>query len=147
MRMKTIKLRNLERAIRRGEQVAQQWGPNQAWMAARIEVLMLPGMWNRMVAGMKQERRYPVYDQKPERTVGASGRVGYALKHWNGGPEREDWPGLHSPSTCWDGIRRELYPSLAEALYYTALALLGRIESDSSHWAPDLKRWKIAVAL
>ena len=126
LRPMKVRLSALARAIARADRVCKAWeehGPKprngcyyRQWQANLIEILLLPRIWERMIRGMVLDGHAGAdrYYGKPYRyTDGAL--PGYIMDGWNG-PPTERWRYSHSPGACWDGIRRNLYPSLAEDL-------------------------------
>jgi len=121
-----IKLSELARAIAKGSAVADKWEENgpkpdngcayRQWQAELIEILLMRNLFDRMLRGMAVDGHGAAtsYWEKPTRYFDRR-LPGYILRHWNGPPREGHWYS-HSPGCCWDGIRRELYPSLAEDL-------------------------------
>ena len=126
----SLKRSVLNRAIEKGALVADKWAENgpkpengcsyRLFQAELIELLLIHRLWERMLCGMAVDGHSGVssYWEKPTRY--ADRRLpGYILKHWNGPPREGHWY-AHSPGTCWDGIRRNFYPSLPEDLRMVA---------------------------
>lgn len=90
------------------------------WLFAKIECMLIPGVWEHMGRKMKRDgnSRSFAYYQKPQRAEDTRGLPCYAMAPWVHEPAH--------PGVVWDGIRRELYGGLGEALYNVAHHLYER---------------------
>jgi hypothetical protein len=140
LRPKTIKLADVRRALARGEKVAGKWQAAypmaSEWQAGCLEVVLLPGLWERVLRKMAEERVYAAYRDKPVRFTCPKGLPGYLLKGWNGEP-REGYEASHSPAVAWNGITRNLFASLGELLRMQALGH----DVSAELW----DRWRVKV--
>jgi hypothetical protein len=90
------------------------------WHFAKVECMLIPGAWEHMGRRMQRDGNSGsfAYYQKPARAEDERGLPGYTMAPW-----------VHESahaSIVWDGIRRELYGGLGEALYMIAQHLYER---------------------
>ena len=140
MKPKQVRRSALCAALDRAAKVRAAWNAayplGDHWQADLCEIMLLPGMWARMRRRADADGRGRTFSfYALRRFTCGRGLPGYILSNWNGEP-RPGHECSHSPGTAWDGIRRNLYWSLAEGLRAVALG----------HDAPDyLAPWAIEV--
>jgi hypothetical protein len=144
MRSLTLSLTRLRRAVRAGQTVAAAWtdaGFENEWQAALVELVRIPAVERRMREKQTLERNgVPQAYGTPVPLTDLAHRLpGYLLPGWSSEP-RVGWELAHAPSHCWNGLRRNLYVSLPEALYQLVTA-----GPDAATVAALWARWRTRV--
>ena len=134
----TVRASEIEKAIQRAEHRA----PND-WQAELLEILRIPKVmrrWQKVNLDIHPEPTITFHPGKPwqrgKRPEDWTTIAGYTFNYgrvgitWNS--VRDDYYG-HSPSSAWDGVRRESFCSFAEnlrnAYYWRGNGYNHRVES------------------
>lgn len=135
----TVKASEVEKAIKR----AKSFCPKD-WQAELLEILLIPKVYRRwqyindryLRVEIKRHTGFPWVGDRDEALavedwlIYSGYEFGYGFDDYCWNRARSDYYG-HSPSSAWDGIRRETYHSFAENLRmaYDAVS-----KGESPHW-------------
>lgn len=135
----TVKASAIKKAVAKARRLCPK-----DWQAEILEILLIPKVQRRWqyvndhIPGLeiKRHKGFPWADGRDEAlavedwTIYAGYEMGYGLEHlcWN--RARSDYYG-HSPSSAWDGIRRETYHSFANNL---RIAYGEALEGKEPNW-------------
>lgn len=146
----TVKASAIEKAIAKAKHLCPK-----DWQAEQLEILLIANVYRRwqyvndQIPGLeiKRHKGFPWTGGRDEAiacedwAVYAGYELGYGLKDYCWNRARADYYG-HSPSTAWDGVRRETYHSFAENL---RTAYGSALEGQPIHWRIEQALWRYRI--